>query len=190
MSNIVIVYHSGYGHTQKLAEAVHAGAQDAGATVRLLAVGDIDDASWAALDAADAIVFGAPTYMGGPSAQFKQFADATSKAWFTQKWKDKIAAGFTNSASMNGDKFSSIQYLWTLSQQHGMIWVGTGMMPANSKAATRNDVNYLGGFGGALSQSPSDASPEEGPLPGDLETAKLFGERVVAITNQFVRGRQ
>ncbi|KHK49826.1 NADPH-dependent FMN reductase, partial [Burkholderia sp. A9] len=65
MSNIVIVYHSGYGHTQKLADAVHAGAQDAGATARLIAVGELDDASWAALDAADAIVFGAPTYMGG-----------------------------------------------------------------------------------------------------------------------------
>ena len=142
MSNIVIVYHSGYGHTQKLAEAVHAGAQDAGATVRLLAVGDVDDAGWAALDAADAIVFGAPTYMGGPSAQFKQFADATSKAWFTQKWKDKIAAGFTNSATMNGDKFSTIQYFVTLSMQHGMVWVGTSLMPANSKAATRNDINY------------------------------------------------
>jgi NAD(P)H dehydrogenase (quinone) len=66
MSNIVIVYR-GYGHTQKLAEAVHAGA-DAGATARLIAVGELDDAGWAALDAADAIVFGAPTYMGGPSA--------------------------------------------------------------------------------------------------------------------------
>ncbi|AKM41898.1 NADPH-dependent FMN reductase [Burkholderia contaminans FFH2055] len=189
MSNIVIVYHSGYGHTQKLAEAVHAGAQDAGATVRLLAVGDVDDAGWAALDAADAIVFGAPTYMGGPSAQFKQFADATSKAWFTQKWKDKIAAGFTNSATMNGDKFSTIQYFVTLSMQHGMVWVGTSLMPANSKAATRNDINYLGGSTGLLAQSPADSTPDEGPLPGDLETGKAFGRRVAEATARWVAGR-
>ncbi len=62
--------------------------------------------------------------------------------------------------------------------QQGMVWVGTGMMPANSKAAQRNDVNWLGAFSGAMAQSPSDSSPEEGPPPGDLETARLFGARV------------
>ena len=126
MSKIVIVYHSGYGHTKKVAEAVLAGALDAGADAKLLAVGDLDDAGWAELDAADAIIFGAPTYMGGPSADFKKFADASSKPWFVQSWKDKIAAGFTNSATMNGDKHSTIAYFVTLAMQHGMIWAGHG----------------------------------------------------------------
>jgi NAD(P)H dehydrogenase (quinone) len=185
MSKIVIVFHSGYGHTKKLAEAVLAGTQDAGADARLLAVGDIDDAAWAELDAADAIIFGAPTYMGGPSADFKKFADASSKPWFGQKWKDKIAAGFTNSATMNGDKFSTISYFVTLAMQHGMIWVGTGIMPSNTKAATRNDLNFVGGSTGLLAQSPADASPDEAPLPGDLETAKVFGARVAAVTTRW-----
>ncbi len=44
--------------------------------------------------------------MGSVSWQFKKFADASSKAWFTMAWKDKLAAGFTNSATLNGDKFS------------------------------------------------------------------------------------
>ena len=136
MSKIIIVYHSGYGHTKKLAEAVLAGTLDGAADARMIAVGELDDAAWAELDAADAIIFGAPTYMGGPSADFKKFADASSKPWFAQKWKDKVAAGFTNSGSMNGDKFSTIQYFITLAMQHGMIWAGMGMMPANTKAAT------------------------------------------------------
>ncbi|WP_321818453.1 MULTISPECIES: flavodoxin family protein [unclassified Paraburkholderia] len=189
MSRIVVAYHSGYGHTKKLAEAVFTGLQDAGAQATLLAVADIDDAGWAALDAADAIVFGAPTYMGGPSADFKKFADASSKAWFTQKWKDKIAAGFTNSATMNGDKFSTIQYFVTLAMQHSMIWTGTGMMPSNTKAATRNDLNFVGGFTGLLAQSPADATPEEAPPPGDLATAKAFGARVAAVTARWLAGR-
>lgn len=189
MSRIVIAYHSGYGHTKKLAEAVFAGLQDAGAQATLLAVAEIDDAGWAELDAADAIVFGAPTYMGGPAAEFKKFADASSKAWFTQKWKDKIAAGFTNSATMNGDKFSTIQYFVTLSMQHSMIWTGTGMMPSNTKAATRNDLNFVGGFTGLLAQSPADATPEEAPPPGDLDTAKAFGARVAAVTAHWLAGR-
>jgi len=62
------------------------------------------------------------------------------------------------------------------------LWVGTGMLPASSKTATRNDINYLASFSGLMAQSPSDASPEEGPLPGDLETAKLFGKRVAEMS--------
>jgi NAD(P)H dehydrogenase (quinone) len=189
MSKIVIVYHSGYGHTKKVAEAVLAGTVEAGAQAQLLPVGEIDDAGWAELAAADAIIFGAPTYMGGPSADFKKFADASSKPWFGQAWKDKIAAGFTNSATMNGDKFSTIQYFVTLAMQHSMIWAGTGMMPSNTKAATRNDLNYVGGFTGLLTQSPADASPEEAPPSGDLETARRFGARVAGVTARWVAAR-
>ncbi|TCF98725.1 NADPH-dependent FMN reductase [Paraburkholderia strydomiana] len=187
MSKIVIVYHSGYGHTKKVAESVLAGTQEAGAEAKLLPVGDIDETAWAELAAADAIISRrAATYMGGPSADFKKFADASSKPWFGQTWKDKIAAGFTNSATMNGDKFLTIQYFVTLAMQHGMIWVGTGLMPSNTKAATRNDLNYVGGSTGVLTQSPADASPEEAPPAGDLETARLFGARVAQVTARWI----
>ena len=182
MAKIAIVYFSGYGHTKKQAEAVHAGAASAaGATAALFAIdpeGNLEESAWEAITGSDAIIFGSPTYMGGPAWQFKKFADASSKPWFMQQWKDKVAGGFTNSASMNGDKFLTISYFMTLAMQHSMVWIGTGLMPANSKAATRNDVNYVAGYSGALAQSPSDSSPDEGPLPGDLETAKLFGARV------------
>ena len=179
---IVVVYFSGYGHTRRMAESV---AQGAGAT--LLAVdaeGNLPEGGWDTLSAADAIIFGAPTYMGSVPWQYKKFIDASSKPWYTQAWKDKIAAGFTNSASMNGDKLSTLHYLFTLSQQHSMIWVGTGLMPSNSKAANRNDVNYVASFSGAMAQTPSDASAEE-MLPGDLETARLFGARVAQVTAKF-----
>lgn len=191
MSHTIVVYHSGYGHTRKQAEAVRQGAAGLpGATAELIEIdaeGQLAEGAWEKLDAADAIVFGTPTYMGGPSWQFKRFADASSKAWFTSKWKNKIAAGFTNSASMNGDKVQTLNYLFALSMQQGMIWVGTGMMPANSKAAQRNDVNWMGAFSGAMAQSPSDSSPEEGPAPGDLETARLFGARVAETAARWNR---
>jgi len=127
---------------------------------------------------------GSPTYMGSVSWQFKKFADASSKPWYAQLWKDKIFAGFTNSATMNGDKHSTLHYLITLAMQHSGIWVGTGMMPSNTKAAQRNDVNYVGSSSGAMAQSPSDSSPDE-MLPGDLETARLFGQRVAKVSAQF-----
>jgi NAD(P)H dehydrogenase (quinone) len=174
--NIVIVYHSGYGHTKKVAEAVAEGS--GGALLAIDAEGNLPESAWAQLAAADAIVFGSPTYMGSVSWQFKKFADASSKPWFSQQWKNKLAAGFTNSASMNGDKLSTLHYFFTLSQQHGMLWAGSGMMPANSKAATRNDINYVASFSGLMTASPSDASPDE-MVPGDIATAKAFGKRIV-----------
>jgi NAD(P)H dehydrogenase (quinone) len=182
MANIVVVYHSGYGHTQRMAQSV---AQGAGA--ELLAIdadGNLPEGGWEQLNAADAIIMGSPTYMGTVSWQFKKFADASSKAWFSQQWKDKVFAGFTNSATMNGDKLSTLHYLFTLAMQHSGIWVGTGLMPSNAKAAQRNDINYVGSFSGAMAQSPSDAGANE-MLPGDLETARLFGQRVAEVTARF-----
>lgn len=188
MTKVVVLFHSGYGHTKKQAEAVHAGALTVDSSAQLIAIdaeGNLSEDNWATLAAADAIIFGSPTYMGSVSWQFKKFADASSKPWFGQAWKDKIAAGFTNSASMNGDKLSTLHYLFTLAMQHSMIWVGTGLMPSNKKSAERNDVNFVGSFAGAMAQSPSDSSPEEGPLPGDLETARLFGARVAQTAARF-----
>ncbi len=191
MTHIAIVYHSGYGHTKKQAEAINAGAALIPDTrVELLPInaeGELASEGWDTLATADCIIFGAPTYMGSVSWQFKKFADASSKPWFKQIWKDKLAAGFTNSASMNGDKLSTLHYLFTLAMQHSMLWTGTGMLPANSKAAQRNDLNYLGSSAGLMAQSPSDSSPEEGPLPGDLETAQAFGKRIAQLAQRWSR---
>lgn len=185
MTSIAIVYFSGYGHTEKQAQAVREGAAAvAGSTVELLRIdneGNLPDGAFDVLSRAAAIIYGSPTYMGGPAWQFKKFADASSKPWFSQQWKDKLAAGFTNSASVNGDKGSTIQYLFTLSQQHGQLWIGTGLLPSNAKAHGPADVNWTAGFAGALAISPSDASPDEAPRAGDLETARLLGQRVATF---------
>jgi len=182
MAKVAVVFHSGYGHTLRMAQAV---ADGAGAElVPIDAEGNLTDAAWATLNAADAIIMGSPTYMGSVSWQFKKFADASSKPWYSQAWKDKVFAGFTNSATINGDKHSTLHYLFTLAMQHSGIWVGTGMLPSNAKAAQRNDVNYLGSSAGAMAQSPSDASPAEMPQ-GDLDTAKLFGKRVAEVAAKF-----
>ena len=178
MTKVAVVFHSGYGHTLRMAEAVADGA--AAQLVAIDAEGNLPAGGWETLAAADAIVMGSPTYMGTVSWQFKKFADASSKPWFSQGWKDKVFAGFTNSATMNGDKLSTLHYLFTLAMQHSGIWVGTGMMPSNAKAAQRNDLNYVGSFSGAMAQSPSDSGPDE-MLPGDLKTARLFGERVARV---------
>ncbi len=185
MASIAIVYHSGYGHTKVVADCIAKGARDAGAAVTVYtadeAVAKLDQ-----LDAADCIIFGAATYMGGPAAQFKVFADATSKVWYMQKWKDKLAAGFTNSGSPSGDKFSTLQYLWTLAMQHSMIWVSQGIMHGGR---TDDALNRLGAWGGVMTQSDQQAPPDVAPTSGDRKTAEQFGQRIAAITARWVKGR-
>ncbi len=175
MNRTVIVFHSGYGHTAKIAQAVAEGS--GGNLLAIDAEGNLPEGGWEQLAAANAVIFGSPTYMGGPSWQFKKFADASSKPWYTLQWKNKLAAGFTNSATLNGDKFSTVMYQFTLAQQHGMVWVGMGMQGPNAKKHTRDDLNNLGGYAGLITATPSDASPDE-MVPGDIATAKAFGARV------------
>jgi len=187
MSKILsIVYHSGYGHTAKVAEAVVEGMkQQSGVTVNLFNAEELTDADWTTLDHSHAIVFGSPTYMGGVSAKFKAFAELTAKRWGNLVWKDKIAAGFSNSASYSGDKLASLQYMHLLAMQHGMIWVGQAE-PApqfsGTEAATHDQINRLGVWVGLATQANHKAGPDIAPPAGDLESARRFGARIAAIT--------
>lgn len=186
---VSIAYHSGYGHTAVVAEAVRHGAVEAGATVHLIAVDAIDDAQWELLDASDAIVFGSPTYMGTASGAFHVFAEATSKRWFGDVWRDKVAAGFTNSGSKSGDKLHTLQFFQTLAAQHGMSWVNLGLKPGwNSTAGSEDDLNRLGFFSGAAAQTNSDEGPE-GVHRADIATAEYLGRRVAEHARVVVAGR-
>lgn len=187
MSKVAIVFHSGYGHTAEVAKAVARGVTGVtGVTAQLIAVADVDK-HWDDLAAADALIFGAPTYMGSVSAPFKAFMDASSKVWFTQGWKDKIAAGFTHSGSQGGDKYNSMTQLFTLAMQHGMVWVGLGMMPGNnSSKGSNDDLNRLGSSTGLLTQSNADQGAEAIP-PSDLKTAEHLGARVAAFARKGLK---
>jgi NAD(P)H dehydrogenase (quinone) len=172
---VAVAHHSGHGHTAALAAAVAEGAAAAGAEVHAIA--------------ADAIVFGSPTYMGTASAAFHAFAEETSKRWFTQAWKDKLAAGFTNSGSKSGDKLHTLQFFTVLAAQHGMHWVGLGLLPGwNSSTASEFDLNRLGFFLGAAAQSNVDEGPEA-VHKSDLATARELGRRVAGAAQVAVAGR-
>jgi len=176
---IAIVFHSGYGHTRRQAEAVAAGvAEVAGVEARLFPVDALGDAEWAALDAADPMIFGAPTYMGSASAKFKEFMEASSGRWYQRSWLDKPAAGFTCSASQNGDKLNTLVELFLFAQQHGMLWIGLGLLPGNnSSKGSVEDINRLGSFAGAMAQANADQGAEA-MLDSDLKTAAALGRRV------------
>ncbi len=190
---IAIVFHSGYGHTARQAEAVAAGVRLVDSTEALLLPVEDVDRSWAILEAAPAIIFGAPTYTGAASAAFKAFEEATSRAVMAAGylWKDKIAAGFTNSGARAGDKLSTLVQMALFAAQHGMHWVSLDLPPANSSTTgSEQDLNRLGYWLGAAAQSNTDEGPERAPPEADLATARHLGRRVAQVTRQFVRGRE
>ncbi|MEV6597887.1 flavodoxin family protein [Actinoplanes sp. NPDC051346] len=195
MSNpisVVIAYHSGYGHTARQAEAVARGARSVdGVTADLRDVSTLDEGLWAALDRADAIIFGTPTYFGGQSAAFQSFAEATAGIWAEQGWKDKLAAGFTNSAGINGDKSHVLTSLAVFAAQHGMQWIPLGLLPGwNTTGGSVEDLNRLAGFMGALAQSHADAGPDLAPPATDLRTAEHLGRRVAEKATQWAHARR
>lgn len=186
---VAIAFHSGFGHTAAIAAAVATGAARAGAEVVTIQVDSITAEQWDLLDAADAIIFGAPTYMGSASAAFHAFAEASSRRYFTQAWAGKMAAGFTNSGAKAGDKSSTLGWFQTLAAQHGMHWVSLGLLPGwASTTGSEHDLNRLGFFSGAAAQSPVDAGAEA-IAPSDLATAEALGERVASATQMWAAGR-
>ncbi len=188
--SIAVVFHSVSGRTRALAEAVVRGAtssdsKDDEITVHLLSVEEATRAH-AVLAAADAIVFGSPTYMGSASAQFKAFMDSTSAVWAMQGWRDKLAAAFTHSAAPSGDKLGTLTQLAVFAAQHGMVWVGLGLPPTYAGVeSSDDDRNRLGSHLGAMAQS----RPGGGVLPpGDIRTAEHLGKRVAEAARRWEAG--
>ena len=188
-AEVAVIYHSGYGHTKVQAEAVRDGAAEVpGVAVHFLTVDEAEE-QFDLLNRVDAMIFGAPTYMGSASARFKQFMEKGSKAWFEQSWKDKLAAGFTNSGSQSGDKLNTLMELSLFAAQQGMVWVSLGLMPGNnSTKGSPEDINRIGAYLGAMAQSDIDAGPDVAPPPADRATAKLLGKRVAEMAVRWRAG--
>lgn len=171
--SIAVIYHSNYGHTKRVAEAVVTGARQQLTDTQVKAV-DVHDVDWDFLDQADLLVFGSAVYMGSVTAEFKTFMDETSKRWYNREWEGKWAAAFANSGGLSGDKLAVLQQLCLYAMQHGMNWIGLPLMPTGH---TETDLNRLSSFLGLMTQS-GDAPPEETPCKGDIDTAIWFGDHL------------
>jgi multimeric flavodoxin WrbA len=159
-------------------------------TVELHDIEVIDQQLWDALASADAIVFGCPTYMGGPSSVFRAFAEASLPIWASRGWSDKIAAGFTYSQALSGDKLNTLQYFSLLAAQHCMLWMNVDLLPGWCReGSSTDDLNRLGGWLGVMSQSNGDSDPQINPRESDLLTAEHLGARVADVARALRSGR-
>ena len=189
---VAIVYHSGYGHTSKIAEAVARGAASMdGTSVELLTAEEAPE-RWDVLDGADAIIMGAPTYMGSLSAPFKAFMDASSVVQYAEKrWDGKVAAGFTNGGSRAGDKQNSLVQLMSFAAQHQMHWVNLGLGYGNNRSNTNDDILNRDTYSlGMAGQSNVDQGGDVAPPSSDLRTAEYLGRRVADFAQLVSAGRE
>jgi NAD(P)H dehydrogenase (quinone) len=192
VSKVAIVCHSKDGHTKVMAEGVLEGALSVAgveASLHAIVAEDFVGAEWkndailAELDGADAIIFGCPTWMGCVSTPLKAFFDASLDRWYPRAWKDKVAAGFTVSATPSGDKLNALGDMVYFGLQHGMIWVGMERTSLNKEGINRLGV-YLGVAGQGVY-----GSPETTLHAGDRLSGVALGARVATITAELAVGR-
>lgn len=175
---ICLPYFTGFGHTKRLARAIADGIGNA----RLIDVTRITDADWDALDAAPAIVFGSPTYMGSTAAQFDLFLEGAGDRWDSHAWTDKLAGGLTVAMHASGDKLAALQRMSVFAAQMGMIWVGQAAIGAPVKPG-QPGINRDGSWLGLMATASSDGPDEFNT--GDLETARRFGARIAAASARW-----
>jgi len=186
LKQIAIIYFSQTDTTHNLALAVAQGCAAVSDTevvsYRILAQ-DIEQGRFQNLnclelvDNSDAVVFGSPTFMGGPAAQFKAFADASSECWESQRWSGKLAAGFTVGSSPSGDQLGTLQLFALLAAQHGMLWLGLDI-------ADNADQQGLNDQGCQLGLAAHCITPQ--PSAGDIRTAQYLGARVAKFSHRLL----
>lgn len=183
MASVAIIYFSVSGTTAALAAAIELGASSLLTVDSFRIEGkDIIDGRFRneraleLADRADAIVFGSPTYLGGPAAQFKALADASSDRWSAGTWKNKVAAGFTTGTCANGDQSYTLTYFSVLAAQHGMVWCNLDIQGGYHELKR----NRLGTQLGLATSSSGGELPKE-----DLLTAEYFGKRVAQLARRL-----
>ena len=192
-ANVLIVFYSRNGSTEKMAKAVAEGATAAGAEVRLRRARDIvsrevmakaqgwaeaadrmdaeypaptaDDAEWA-----DAVIFGTPTRFGNASAELKAYIDSLGGLWFQGKLNGKVGSAFTSTGTPHGGNESTIISLYNPLAHLGFIIVPTGYLdPAVFKAGTPYGASHVSG---------QNSSP---PTEDELTVARFQGKRVTQV---------
>ncbi|MES1990738.1 MAG: NAD(P)H:quinone oxidoreductase [Pseudomonadota bacterium] len=195
MSNkakVLVLYHSSWGHIEKMAEAVAAGAREAGADVEIKRVPETmdKDAMAAAhmkvdqkapvaapheLAEYDAVIFGIPTRFGNMSSQMRSFLDQTGALWANGKLIGKVGSVFTSTGTGIGNESTILTTHVTL-LHHGMVIVG---VPFGAPGIGDISQVHGGSFYGAGTIAGSDGSRQPSEL--ELGMAKFQGNHVAKM---------
>lgn len=198
MAKVLVLYHSAYGHIEKMAYAVAEGARSAGADVDVKRVpetvsDEVAKASYFKLDQEapiatpaelenyDAIIFGAGTRYGTVASQMRSFIDQTGGLWARGALTGKVGSVFTSSATQHGGQESTILGFLPTLLHHGMIAVG---LPYAYQGQMTIDEIVGGSPYGASTITGGDGSRQ--PSENELAAARFQGAHVAAIAAKQV----
>jgi len=119
MAEILIIYFSKTGNTEKMAHLVAEGVKGEGVEGE---VKRVEDVSVDELLDAKGIILGSPTYFGTMAAEIKSFLDKSVKHF--GKLNGKIGAGFSSSALIGGGNETTVLSILKALLIHGMIVQG------------------------------------------------------------------
>ncbi len=195
MAKILVLYYSSYGHIEAMAQAVAAGAADAGAEVAVKRVPELVPAEIAAksgfkldqpapiatvaeLPDYDGIIFGTPTRFGMMCSQMRNFLDQTGGLWVQGKLLGKVGSVFCSTGTQHGGQETTITSFHVTLCHLGFIIVP----PGYSEPDILNMEHITGG-------TPYGASTFAGadghslPVPEhDLKIARSQGRYVAQVT--------
>jgi NAD(P)H dehydrogenase (quinone) len=199
MTRILVLYHSSYGHIERMAQAVAEGARAAGAQVHVKRVPETmpDDAMKQAgmkvdqpaevatvdeLPSYDAIIFGTPTRFGNMTGQMRSFLDRTGGLWARGALVGKVGAVFTSSATQHGGQESTILTFIPTLLHHGMVVAG---LPYAFQGQMGVDEVKGGSPYGASTIAGADGGRQ--PSAIELEGARWQGRHVAGIAARLAR---
>lgn len=193
MAKVLVLFHSLYGHIERMAHAVAEGVHDVpGATATLKRVpehlsGDALAQIGAAIPKApvadageladyDAIVFGTPTRFGNMTGQMRNFLDQTGALWLKGALVGKLGSVFTSTATQHGGQESTILTFHPTLLHHGMIVVG---LPYTEQRQMGLDEIKGGSPYGAATIAGGQG--ERSPSEQELGMARFQGRHVATI---------
>lgn len=182
-SNIAIIYNNKNCFTKQLSDYIQIGIKAESMSSTMYEAEFISN-NLNLLDKYEAIIIGTPTYFGNVSANIKKFMDSTTEIWDNGRWNNKIAAGFTHSSALSGDKLNALMSIFVFAQQHGMIWAGLDLKSNSRVSGCDVELNKLGSWVGLMTESPKKYRDNETNI-SDIKTAEYFGMRIAKLTKMF-----
>jgi NAD(P)H dehydrogenase (quinone) len=197
MTKILVLYHSAYGHIEKMAEAVAEGAREAGASVDIKRVPELvpDEIAKAAhfkLDQAapiakvedladyDAVVIGVGTRFGRMASQMASFLDQAGGLWARGALHGKVGGAFTSTATQHGGQETTLFSVITNLLHFGMVIVGLDYGHAGQM--TLDEITGGSPYG-ATTLSGSDGSRQ--PSENELQGARYQGRKIAETAKKL-----
>jgi len=197
MARVLVLYYSSYGHIEKMAEAVAAGAREAGATVDVKRVPEtapedvVRDAHFKTDQAApiarpeqlenyDAIIIGTGTRYGRMTSQMSAFLDQTGALWAKGALNGKIGGAFSSTGTQHGGQETTLFSIITNLMHLGMIPVG---LPYSFTGLMKLDEVTGGTPYGATTLAGKDGSRQ--PSENELAGARFQGRHTAEVATKL-----